>query len=215
MISADRNTMFQIAVISKSYGTNGECLFSFLNAEPEDIKVTEPVFIYFDGLPVPFFIDNFERKGNKRCLVKLTDIDSFESAEEIVGKEVYILTSDEDGEYDENFIDSLFDETGFFNENGLRFLVGWTVYNLIPSSEAEFESKVEADADANADAESEELQEVGTIADYENISGNPCLYVDLSNDEQTRIMVPLHEDLIVSINIESKELILNLPEGLI
>ena len=50
----------QVAQVLKSNGTDGELVMSFRDIAPEDINIKEPVFIVFDGLPVPFFIESFE-----------------------------------------------------------------------------------------------------------------------------------------------------------
>ena len=46
--------MQKIAQVLKSNGTDGELLVSFFDIDPEEIDLQEPVFIYMDGLPVPF-----------------------------------------------------------------------------------------------------------------------------------------------------------------
>ena len=64
-----------------------------------DERTEEPVFIDFDGLPVPFFIEAVAARGGAKYFVKLEDIDSLEQAEELVGKEPYFEDDDEeDGE---------------------------------------------------------------------------------------------------------------------
>ena len=45
--------MLQIAQVLKSNGTDGELVLGFREIAPEDINLQEPVFIIFDGLPVP------------------------------------------------------------------------------------------------------------------------------------------------------------------
>jgi len=49
---------------------------------------------------------------------------------------------------------------------------------------------------------------IGICSGLEPIPGNPCLYIGDT-------LVPLHEDLILSIDEETRTLDLNLPEGLI
>ena len=66
--------LIQAARIVKSNGTDGEILMSFRDILPADIDIHEPVFIYSDGLPVPFFIENLVRRGNDKALVRLNDI---------------------------------------------------------------------------------------------------------------------------------------------
>ena len=43
----------QVAQVLKSNGTDGELVMGFREIAPEDINPKEPVFIIFDGLPVP------------------------------------------------------------------------------------------------------------------------------------------------------------------
>ena len=105
--------LIQIAQVLKSNGIDGELVMSFRDIDPEDIQKNEPVFIEFDGLPVPFFIESLTRRGNTKALVHLTDIESFQDAEEVVGAAVYMREESlGDGEY----------EDGDFS-----FLEGWTL----------------------------------------------------------------------------------------
>ena len=55
---------------------------------------------------------------------------------------------------------------------------------------------------------------IGTVTDYEPIPGNLCLYLKPAEDAD-EIIIPLHEDLIISIDEESLTLNLNLPDGLL
>lgn len=84
--------------ILKSYGTEGGVIIS----APEgylDERANEPVFIDFDGLPVPFFMEEVTPRGGAKYFVKLEDIDSLAAAEELVGREPYFVEDDEeDGE---------------------------------------------------------------------------------------------------------------------
>ena len=81
--------MLQIGKVLKSNGTEGGVLIGFRDIDPEDILTEEPVYIYFDGLPVPFFFTSFVPKGGDKALARLSSVDSLRDAEEIVGREVY------------------------------------------------------------------------------------------------------------------------------
>ena len=153
--------MLQIAKILKSNGTDGGLLIGVRDIDVNEIDLKEPVFIEFDGLPVPFFIQDIQQKGTSKAVVHLNDVTSLQDAEEIVGREVYI-----EGEWEE--------------EEELNF-DGWTVY----------------DHD----------RKLGTVTGLEPIPGNPCLYIG-------DILIPFHEDFIVSLDEKKKTLHLNLPEGL-
>lgn len=73
--------------VLKSWGTDGQVVISLLASDPEDLEIGEPVFIEFDGLPVPFFVESCSRKGS-RLLVKFEDVDSESAASELAGREV-------------------------------------------------------------------------------------------------------------------------------
>ncbi len=88
---------------------------SFRDIAPEEIDNEEPVYIYFDGLPVPFFIESFTTRGTNKALVHLTGIHNLEDAEEVVGQAVY---ADE----------SLFEDEGD-EEFDYESLTGWTILN--------------------------------------------------------------------------------------
>ena len=173
MSETPSDRLVQIAKVLKSHGTDGGILLGFRDIMPEDIDPQEPVFIAFDGLPVPFFIDSFEKKGRDKAVVRLTDMVSLEDAEEVVGQAVF-ADADSIAGYDED------------DDEGLEGFIGMILY----------------DRDTR----------VGEITDYENIPGNPCLYVETAGGQA---MVPLHEDFILSIDPEAGEIVMDLPAGLI
>ena len=143
----------QVAQVLKSNGTDGELVMGFREIAPEDINLQEPVFIIFDGLPVPFYIESFTKRGNTKALVRLTDIRSMEDVEEIAGKAVYI----EAEEMPELTLE----------EDGYAALVGWTVLTH------EIPDQVGDDDMA--------LIEVGEITDFLDIPNNPCIEVETEN----------------------------------
>ena len=176
--------MLQIAQVLKSNGTDGELVLGFREIAPEDINLQEPVFIIFDGLPVPFYIESFTKRGNTKALVRLTDISSMEDVEEIAGKAVYI----EDDQATEMSLE----------EDGFAALVGWMVLTpQIPDQVGDDETS---------------LIEVGEITEFYDIPNNPCIEVETENGA---VMIPLHEDLILSIDPEYQEIIMQIPAGLI
>ena len=174
--------MLQIAQVLKSNGTDGELVMGFREIAPEDINLQEPVFIIFDGLPVPFFIESFTKRGNSKALVRLTDICSQEDVDEIAGKAVYV----DDSQIPEMSLE----------EDGFAALVGWML--LTPADD-------QADDDM-------ELYEVGEITDFIDIPNNPCIEVETENGA---VMIPLHEDFIMSVDPEYKEIIMQIPAGLL
>ena len=99
-MSASGN-LIQIAQVLKSNGTDGELVLSFRDYGPEDIRKDEPVFIEYDGLPVPFFVESLVRRGQNKALVHLTAV--YMKAEAL-GEEEY-----EEGDF--------------------SFLAGWTLHD--------------------------------------------------------------------------------------
>ena len=192
----------QIAQVLKSNGTDGELVLGFREIAPEDINLNEPVFIIFDGLPVPFFIESFAKRGNTKALVRLTDICSMEDVEDIAGKAVYV---------DDSQIPEL-----SLEEDGYAALVGWTV--LTPE---EMPDQVGHDGPGHDDPGHDEdviagltgnLYEVGEITDFMDIPNNPCIEVETENGA---VIIPLHEDLILSVDPEYQEIIMQIPAGLL
>ena len=101
--------MLQIAKILKSNGTDGGLLIGVRDIEVGQIDLQEPVFIEFDGLPVPFFIQDLQQRGNSKAIIHLNDITSLADAEEVVGRGLFI-----EGEWEE--------------EEEMDF-TGWTLLN--------------------------------------------------------------------------------------
>ena len=98
--------MQRIAQVLKSNGTEGELLISFFDVAPEDIDLQEPVFIEFDGLPVPFYFESFVQRGTSRALVRITGVHSLKDADELSGQAIY---------------------ADYFEEEEEEDLTGWTV----------------------------------------------------------------------------------------
>ena len=154
--------MLQIARILKSNGTEGAVLIGLRDFPAGDIDTKEPVFIEFDGLPVPFFIESVQPRGTSKAIITLTDVSCLEDAEELVGRDIFL-----DGEWEDD------EEEDF---------IGWKVFDRGKS--------------------------LGEVVDIEPIPGNFCIIV--GGDE---IMIPLHEDFVVSLDEDKREMYLDLPEG--
>lgn len=100
MKAVAKTGMLRIARIIKSNGIEGE-VQAELFIPSDEIEKEEPVYIIFDGLPVPFFIENLSPKGNRKAYLRLTDVENLEDADELEGKEIYI--QDEDGQDEPDF----------------------------------------------------------------------------------------------------------------
>jgi 16S rRNA processing protein RimM len=191
LVALTTDDLQQIAQVLKSNGTDGELVLSFRTIAPEDINLEEPVFIVFDGLPVPFYIESFTKRGNSKALIRLTGIKSMEDVDEIAGKAVYILEEDA--------------PELSIEEDGFAALVGWML--LTPEAPDQI-----GDDNPVGDVMSSNFYEVGEITDFIDIPNNPCIEVETENGA---VMLPLHEDLILSIDPEYQEIIMRIPEGLL
>ncbi len=84
------NNLLPVAKVIKSFGTDGGLLIRFAPGTQNKLNKKRPVFIYFDGLPVPFFIEEIEPKGTEKAFIRLGNIDTLELAAEIEGEIVYL-----------------------------------------------------------------------------------------------------------------------------
>ena len=94
--------MLQIAKILKSNGTDGGLLIGLHDIDASEIDLEEPVYITFDGLPVPFFILDITPKGTSKAIIHLNDIRNLEDAEEVVGRHLS-LDAEWEEETDDDF----------------------------------------------------------------------------------------------------------------
>ena len=196
---AGLDNLQQVAQVLNSNGTDGELVMGFREIAPEDINLQEPVFIIFDGLPVPFYIESFTKRGNTKALVRLTDICSMEDVEEIAGKAVYVA-ADELPEMS-------------LEEDGYAALVGWTVLTPAGNFSSSLSSgQNDNEGDFGADNKDGDFYEIGEITDFMDIPNNPCIEVETENGA---VILPLHEDFILAIDPEYQEIVLQIPEGLI
>lgn len=95
--------MLQIAKIIKSNGTGGDVLIGLYGISVQDFELEEPLFIEFDGLPVPFFIESIVQKGSSKAIVHLSGVDCLEDAEEIVGRAL-LMDAEAEQEEDRDFV---------------------------------------------------------------------------------------------------------------
>lgn len=107
----DSDQFVKIGQVLKSNGTDGQVLIGLREIGTEDISEKEPVFIDFDGLPVPFFLSGLSVKSGTRFLAHLTDVKSLEDAEELVGRAIY------------------YPADAMENDDAFRDFTGWILYD--------------------------------------------------------------------------------------
>ena len=62
-----------VARVAKPFGNEGEAVVALFDNFPEDFDMKEPLFVVIDGLTVPLFFDRFERRGNRKAIVLISD----------------------------------------------------------------------------------------------------------------------------------------------
>ncbi len=188
-----RKDLVPIARVVKSNGADGEVVFSMKNLDPEGLENMEPVFIFFDGSPVPFFIETMSPRGNRKALVRLQGVKSGADVGEIIGKDVFAEASSLPQDEEE--------------EDG-AFLIGWTLFDCAETVPDKKSRKKKPSAKDRLKG----CREVGEITDFINIPNNPCIEVATKNGA---VIIPLHENLILSVDEDSQSIIMDVPAGLI
>ncbi len=166
--------LLPVAKIVKSFGSGDQVLIRYIVPDTELVP-EEPVFLLFDGLPVPFFIESINQRGDNGAIVRFFDSENLYA--ELAGKEIYLprkanrnLTSD-----------------NFYDPDLLKD------FSLL----------------------SPEGEHLGTVKSIYNFPGNPCVGVLTPGETGKELLIPLHSDLIVSINRKKRELKVILPKGLL
>ncbi len=84
-----------IGTVGRKHGTRGEVRLQLTQPIIDaDGDVPDCLFIQIDGLPVPYFIDEWRERGTETLLVKFDDVDSDEEATKLTGNDVFALTAD-------------------------------------------------------------------------------------------------------------------------
>ncbi|MBQ3522144.1 MAG: 16S rRNA processing protein RimM [Bacteroidales bacterium] len=179
-----------VAHIVKSYNTNGEIVVKLANDLLEDLERKEPVFIYFDELPVPFFIEKFSTKGNSGAVIKFDNINDLAHSEELVKRKIFIeassatsealeeLAQEDMGAYLSGFV--LFDENG----TEIGRVTDYYDYPNNPCIEIEPAEGVRS-----------------SLSD--------------SEDDNSPILIPFQEQFIIAFDPEQRKIQMEVPSGLI
>lgn len=83
------NECFELGYIVKPHGTKGEVQVVLDVDNPEEYFEMESVFVAFGDDLVPFFIDR-SRPSGRGLVIKFTEIDSIEQADELRHKTLYL-----------------------------------------------------------------------------------------------------------------------------
>ncbi len=83
-----QDEVYKIGKIGKPHGVKGELTFAF-DDDVFDRVDADYLVLLIDGILVPFFFEEYRFKSDDTALVKFTDIDTKEQAQELTGCEVF------------------------------------------------------------------------------------------------------------------------------
>ena len=90
----DLSDYILLGTISKTHGIRGQVVLRLNHLSFDSIKKMESVMIEIDGLPVPFFIENFAQKTSDVLILSFEDLHSEESVKELTGCRSFISKHD-------------------------------------------------------------------------------------------------------------------------
>ncbi len=90
----DNRKLTEIAQVAKIHGLNGHLSLKFADNFSEVLFDEEiPVFFLIEGLPVPFFVEDYRNSGGYTA-TKFRYIDNSETAEKYIGCRVFVFEDD-------------------------------------------------------------------------------------------------------------------------
>ncbi len=98
--------LIRIGKTVKTHGINGEVLIKF-EAGKTPANESEPVFLDFEGIQVPFFIDSLRSPIDTEWFVIFEEVNDKTKAEKLLGRAVYVHQDNLALNEDELSLDSL------------------------------------------------------------------------------------------------------------
>lgn len=89
----DLSDCIELGIITKCHGIRGQVVLRLNNLGFDDIKDMESVFIIIDGLPVPFFISEYEERSKDTLILTIDELNGEKEAKELIESRVYIRSS--------------------------------------------------------------------------------------------------------------------------
>lgn len=97
-------TCYKVGYIMKPHGLKGEVTISLDPEAPEDFHEIDTVFVGVGERLLPYFVESISIKGSKAYL-KLEDVDSHETAQNISRSAIYLPKSSRPGSTQGEFYD--------------------------------------------------------------------------------------------------------------
>ena len=80
----------ELGLLTRPHGYKGHLVLKLNNTSFDNIIKMEWVFVMIDGLPVPFFIEEYSERSASALLLKIHDIESDTKARELSNHPVFI-----------------------------------------------------------------------------------------------------------------------------
>lgn len=202
------NILLPVGKISKLFGFDGGVLVNLYDTFPDDINNEEPLFVRIDTLAVPLFTESFDRRGKRTAMVRFADIDNPVRAGELIGLELFMRSESKTGHFDSGLRSG--SETGspdiWLGRANLESKYGGGERE---EGELYFDELI---GYAAVISEQNAVAVRGTVAAFIDNEMNPLFRIEAGGKE---ILIPATEEFIEGIDTARREIILNIPEGLL
>lgn len=169
----DRKDIYKIGVFNKPHGVNGELQFTFTD-DIFDRVDCDFLICMIDGIPVPFFVEEYRIRSGTTALVKLDGVDDACAAAMFINTDVY---------FPRKYLDEGHDE--FLSWN---YFEGFKVTDVTHG-------------------------EIGVVTGVDSSTAN--VLFNVRNAAGQERLIPVHEDIIESIDKDRREITFDLPDGLV
>jgi len=143
------------------------------------------LLLRLDGLLVPFFLEEWRFRSDTTALLKFEDVDDANAASRLVGADVLFPKSLTPSEVDEEDLT-------------WQHFTGFDVYRIIPSTQ---------------DKGSSESVLLGTVDSVLDQTSN--ILLDVTSPEGEGLLIPAHENFIVSADHRERRLYVDVPDELL
>lgn len=92
--------VYQIGTLTRTHGVRGEVAFQFSDDVWDRVEA-DYLFLRLDGLLVPFFLEEWRFRSDTVALLKFEDIDTADSAQALIGADVFFPKALTPSEMDE------------------------------------------------------------------------------------------------------------------
>jgi 16S rRNA processing protein RimM len=89
----DLTDCIALGTITKTHGIHGQVVLFLDQLSVNDIQKMEPIFIEMDGLPVPFFIADYEEKSSNTIILTFDELTTGILPKDLIDCKVFIHRS--------------------------------------------------------------------------------------------------------------------------